>query len=407
MSRGLAVAALALNLALCWWLALSVAAVLIGGLLSPLTGGVAMALPFFGALFVFPVLAIGLGLLLARRQLAAVGGQGPAALFTVVAEHAVHADLPAEALLRLSEGALQAVLRGALQSHPDGYSATLRRAESAAAGWPALHEHQLSATVHGDATSATLSLRCAPRLEWLYRTLLVDRGRSARHVAAVAQAVQERLRIQLATQQARQQQEARRARQSEAELQALRAQIEPHFLFNTLAHIQACLQSEVAVAERMLGGLIAFLRSNHRAWASATLRLDQELEMVEHYLALIQLRLGTRLRYTLQAPALLGACRVPPAAVLVLVENAVKHGIERRAAGGAIHVECTRAGERLLIACENQGPPFAALGAGRGGLGNLQERLGLMYGSAASIEVENRDAERVCVRLSLPATEQA
>jgi sensor histidine kinase YesM len=272
----------------------------------------------------------------------------------------------------------------------------------------------------------------------LFATLLVDGGRCARHVRALETAIQDRVRAQRQALDALQKQDTARARQSEAELSMLRAHIEPHFLFNTLAHIKASLPSAAAgagpdedVAERMLDALIDFLRSNSQALTRTENTLGEELAMVESYLTLIRLRLGDRLRYTIECPPSLHTQRLPSAAVLVLVENAVKHGIERSADGGAIAVRCTiedgasenggsendatengatengaTESSRLSIVCENDGPPFEIASGRVGGLSNLQERLRLMHGTAFAMEFENLASGRVRAALSWPCAEE-
>jgi hypothetical protein len=415
MSRvGVASFALALKLAVLWWLALTVGSLVVAvifsipGTLLPGNIGddIAMALPFFGGLFIFPVIALVIGVLFAHRQQAAVGGRGAAALFGIGCERTLHVELPDEQLLKLLESAMTSTLRGvALDRHPWGFVARLTLPASATAWWPALHEDRLVASVSANGANASvLTLRCAPRHEWLYGTLLVDRGRGERNLANLVDAIEGRLRAQSAMLEAMRQRDAGRARQSEAELATLRAQVEPHFLFNTLAHIQASLRPSPAVAEAMLEALIAFLRSNSQAFSHADSRLDDELRMVGHYLALIGLRLGDRLQYELHCPPSLAAQRVPSAAVLVLVENAEKHGIERRPEGGIIAVHCEQEGDRVTIRCENEGPQFQNSGNGSG-LANLQSRLRLMHGAHAGLEIENLPNGRVSVALTLPAME--
>ena len=415
MSRvGVASVALALKLAVLWWLALTLGALVIGVILSipgallpgSLGGDLAMALPFFGGLFVFPAIAVVIGALFAHRQQAAVGGRGGAALFGIGSERTLHADLPDEQLLKLLESALGSTLRGvSLDRHPWGFVARIAPPAAATAWWPAMHEDRLVASVNANGANASvLTLRCAPRHEWLYGTLLVDRGRGERTLAALVGAIEDRLRAQGAMLEALRQRDAGRARQSEAELATLRAQVEPHFLFNTLAHIQASLRPSPAVAEGMLDALVAFLRSNSQAFSHPDSRLDDELRMVGHYLALIGLRLGDRLRYELHCPPRLAAQRVPSAAVLVLVENAVKHGIERRPEGVIIAVHCEQEDDRVTIRCENEGPPFQSTGEGSG-LANLQARLRLMHGALVGLDVESLANGRVAVGITLPATE--
>jgi signal transduction histidine kinase len=132
-----------------------------------------------------------------------------------------------------------------------------------------------------------------------------------------------------------------------ARLALLNAQIEPHFLFNTLAHVRALVGRDARAAQGMIDSLIDYLRASSRNMAMTLVTLDDEIASVRGYLAVMQLRLGARLGVAWQVPAQAGKAAIPPAALQTLVENAIKHGIEPAAQGGEIRVEARAAGDRL------------------------------------------------------------
>jgi signal transduction histidine kinase len=190
-----------------------------------------------------------------------------------------------------------------------------------------------------------------------------------------------------------------------ARLALLSAQIEPHFLYNTLAHVRAQAGNDAAAAQRMLDALIAYLRASSRNMAQAVVPLADELASVRGYLAVMQQRLGPRLDVRWEVPDDALSASVPPAALQTLVENAIKHGIEPLAAGGAITVRAARDGAAgWLVDVLDTGAGFdTPSGRPEGtGLANLRERLRLALGQDASVVLE-RDGGVTRARLRLPA----
>lgn len=185
----------------------------------------------------------------------------------------------------------------------------------------------------------------------------------------------------------RQQEELARAGAA-LRLRALQAQIEPHFLFNTLAHIAALIRSDPPQAERVLGRLSAFLRSTLERVRSEVGSLGDELELVENYLRIIELRMGPRLRWSIHASEAARRCPFPLMVLQPLVENAIQHGIDARADGGSVRIVAQLADTRLQVRVEDDG---AGLPGGRSqpgggvGLSNVRERLQLQYGADARL----------------------
>lgn len=193
-----------------------------------------------------------------------------------------------------------------------------------------------------------------------------------------------------------------------ARLALLSAQIEPHFLYNTLAHVRALLTTDGAAAQRMIDALIAYLRSASRNMSRSLVPLAEELDSVRGYLSVMQQRLGARLVVDWQVPTEALSLPVPPACLQTLAENAIKHGIEPAALGGCIRIEAARENARLVpgwtVTVLDTGAGFDAPAEGRRegtGLANLRERLRLALGPAASVVLE-REVGVTRARLFLP-----
>jgi sensor histidine kinase YesM len=189
---------------------------------------------------------------------------------------------------------------------------------------------------------------------------------------------------------------------TESRLRLLEAQIEPHFLFNSLASIQRLYDREPARARSLMRHLLDYLRTasahSHRRQAP----LGDELQLTRSFLAIFQVRMGERLRICFDVPPGLEAALVPPLMVGTLVENAIKHGIAPREAGGTVSVSARRDGESLKVAVEDDGVGFRErFGAGVG-LSNIRARLAGLFADRAGLELR-RNAERgITAELTVP-----
>ena len=177
----------------------------------------------------------------------------------------------------------------------------------------------------------------------------------------------------------------------DARLSLLHAQIEPHFLFNTLANVQALVESRSDRAAPVLRHLIAYLRAAMPRLNDADATLDNELQLLRAYLELMHLRMPDRLLFSIAVPLGLGHIRFPAMALLTLVENAVRHGIDPSEEGGRVDVGGSRdesTGEvRLWVADTGMG--MAETAAQGTGLANLRARLMACYGSSARLELSD------------------
>ena len=193
---------------------------------------------------------------------------------------------------------------------------------------------------------------------------------------------------------------------AEATLVALSAQIEPHFLFNTLASIQYLIRNDAAKATEMTSDLIRYLRLALPRMKQSTARLADELELVRAYLGIMQIRMGPRLAFSINSPDTLGDVQIPTMALITLAENAIKHGLEQKQDGGMICVTISNDSEdsrmlRLEVADTGGGFSNAASGTGIG-LANIRERLQTLYGSRAALSLEANQPSGVKAILTLP-----
>jgi hypothetical protein len=174
----------------------------------------------------------------------------------------------------------------------------------------------------------------------------------------------------------------------EAELKLMQAQVEPHFLFNTLASVQFLTETDPPMAGLMLGHLLSYLRSAVPQLRSGSTTLGQEVELARAYLSIMQMRMGARLKFTIDLPVSLQSHPFPPMMLMSVVENAIKHGIEPQAEGGEVRVEARQRDGTLVVTVTDTGHGFAEhLGQGVG-LTNLRERLKALYGQRSQFKLD-------------------
>jgi len=187
----------------------------------------------------------------------------------------------------------------------------------------------------------------------------------------------------------------------EAQMRLLQAQIEPHFLFNTLANVVSLIEPAPQKATLMLEHFIAYLRASLAASRATQGTVAQEATLLRDYLALIKIRMGERLRYTVDVDASLGTVPLAPMLLQPVVENAVKHGLEPKVEGGRLLVKLERRGPRMLATIEDDGMGFRPGGNAGVGLSNLRERLTVLYDGDAHVRIEDR-APGTAVLIDIP-----
>ncbi len=172
----------------------------------------------------------------------------------------------------------------------------------------------------------------------------------------------------------------------ESQLRILQAQIEPHFLFNTLANVRHLYRSSVDAGEEMMDHLIVYLRSTLEELRSDGSTVGKEMDLILHYLAIMKIRMGDRLSYGFVVPDALSQHAFPPAMLISLVENSIKHGLHDRP-DGKLSISCQREGAHLRVTVADNGAGFSSVEGTGVGLSNIRQRLEAMYGNRAWLEV--------------------
>lgn len=190
----------------------------------------------------------------------------------------------------------------------------------------------------------------------------------------------------------------------EARLQALQAQVEPHFLFNTLAAVEHLIETDPARAGEMQRHLIAFLRGAMPQLRGQTSCLGDEIELCRSYLAIMKIRMEDRLSYGIDLPADLRAAPFPVLMLQSVVENAIKHGLEPKAEGGSLLISARAAAGRLRVIVADSGLGFGhGNTAGTGiGLSNIRERLQALFGDRAALVISANAPTGAQVTIEIP-----
>lgn len=196
---------------------------------------------------------------------------------------------------------------------------------------------------------------------------------------------------------------------AESELRLLQAQVEPHFLYNTLANLRFLVQTGSADALRMTDALIDYLRTSVPDMRAQQVTLGREVDHARHYLDIMQMRMAGRLHYTIDVPAELRDVALPPLVLLTLVENAVKHGIAPLVEGGRISLSAQADGDMVVVAVDDDGAGLQAgavtpapAGHGGTGLSNIRARLALVYGGVAELQLTAAEPRGTRAVLRLP-----
>jgi len=196
---------------------------------------------------------------------------------------------------------------------------------------------------------------------------------------------------------------------AEAQLRLLQAQIEPHFLFNTLANVVSLMEADPPRAKSMLEAFVEYLRASLWGLGHGRHTLGDEIDLIDAYMRIIKIRMEDRLDYAIDVPAALRHLSLPALTLQPLVENAIVHGLEPQIAGGRVRVDARSDGRSLVVTVDDDGAglvdPASAL-VRRGGSGtalaNIRRRLEQAYGSSASLVIGAAEPRGVRARLSLP-----
>ena len=189
---------------------------------------------------------------------------------------------------------------------------------------------------------------------------------------------------------------------SDARLQALRTQLQPHFLFNAINTISVLMREDVDLADRTLLQLSALLRRSLESTEAHEVTLGEEIGFLESYLGIEQARFGERLSYRILIPDPLLEARVPNLILQPLVENALRHGLATRAGPGRVEVKAARRGDALLLSVADDGRGLSPAATERVGRANTRARLRLLYADRQRFDVRNSGEGGVIAEIELP-----
>jgi signal transduction histidine kinase len=188
----------------------------------------------------------------------------------------------------------------------------------------------------------------------------------------------------------------------EARLQLMEAQIEPHFLFNSLANVQRLFETEPDAGERLIENLKTYLRAALPQMRETRSTLGREADLSRAYLEVLQARMGERLRFVVDVPLTLREHTFPAMMVITLVENAIKHGIHKSPGGGDVVVRARLNGKHLIVEVADTGVGFRA-SSGKGvGLANIRARLNAVFGDRAELSLCANEPSGVVAAIAVP-----
>ena len=191
----------------------------------------------------------------------------------------------------------------------------------------------------------------------------------------------------------------------EAKLQLMQAQVEPHFLFNTLANVQHLVETDPPSAGRMLESLIAYLRAALPQMRESTTTLAREIDMARAFLEIHRVRMGSRLDFVIDVPERLVGRAFPPMMLITLVENAVKHGVDPCCECGCITIAARESDGILRVSVTDTGAGIVPKKGGGVGLSNIRERLKALYGLSARLVLEENSPRGVVASIEVPVAE--
>jgi LytS/YehU family sensor histidine kinase len=188
----------------------------------------------------------------------------------------------------------------------------------------------------------------------------------------------------------------------EANLGLLRAQIEPHFLFNTLSNVLSLIDTNPTNGKSMLVDLIHYLRTSLSRTFPDPMTLDQEIDMIKAYLNIQKIRMGERLHFNIELPDAVRKHPFPPMLLQPLVENAVKHGLEPKMEGGEITIKAMEENDLIRIEVTDTGSGFSSFHNTGVGMGNVRERIKLLYGEKGRLILEENKPNGVRAIIEVP-----
>jgi sensor histidine kinase YesM len=193
-----------------------------------------------------------------------------------------------------------------------------------------------------------------------------------------------------------------RRQASEARLHVLRSQVEPHFLFNSLAHVRRLYQTDPVAGRSMIRHLSRYLSAALPAMQESEIALGRDLDLAVAYLRVQQIRMGPRLTFEVEVPARLREARIPPLTLTTLVENAIKHGLAPLPEGGTVRIDACEQKGAVKLRVSDTGRGFqASIGAGVG-LSNIRARLASSFGTSAQLALTRNAPHGVTATVAVP-----
>lgn len=271
--------------------------------------------------------------------------------------------------------------------------------------WFSTKRDQILAIVTPGDDVGSVTLLCEPERAVWTDLFLVDHGSNLENMEAIGRAITRRVAERRRQEQATVKQTVTEKELTVAKLNLLHAQVEPHFLYNTLASAQILTRTDPAGADQMLGNLITYLRYSLPRTEDSLSTIGEELERARAYLDIMKIRMGTRLQLQIEVAENLRAVLFPSMMLQTLVENAIKHGLEPQSGGGTIWILARHNDQTIAVTVADDGRGFSAEGAGTGiGLRNVRERLRLAYGAAASFAIVANFPSGVAATINVPAS---
>jgi len=221
-------------------------------------------------------------------------------------------------------------------------------------------------------------------------------------IAVVFVLFRRRQESEMATQRAELERELFAKQMDEARLQVLQAQIEPHFLFNTLATVRRMYQSDRDGGETMLDHLLRYLAIALPEMRTSDTTIDREAMLARSYLDIQRIRMGKRLDFAIDIPDSLRHTRIPPLMLLTLVENAIKHGLNPLPQGGFVRISAETREGRLWLQVADTGQGFTKKSGGGTGLANTRARLAALYGPEATLALTLNRPRGITATIALP-----
>jgi signal transduction histidine kinase len=270
-------------------------------------------------------------------------------------------------------------------------------------GYARRGRNQVLAFVNPNGDAGTVMLACEPERAAWTDWFLVDHGTNLDNAEAIVRAITRRVAERRRGEQAKVRDTVSEKELAVSRLNLLQAQVEPHFLYNTLANAQLLTRSDPPLADRMLGNLIQYLRHSLPRGGDGMSTLGQELERTRAYLDILKIRMGERLAVQVEVDETLARLPFPSMMLQTLAENAIKHGLEPKPGGGTIWILARVHGHALAVTVADDGMGLTGGTSGSGiGLANVRERLRLSYGERASFALGSNFPSGVAATITLP-----